>query len=170
MSLINDALKRARQAQKRPAISPSVEGISIAPPPLQPVEEVRPEPSQRLLVVIPVLLLSLGASFWFFSKWKNAEAKAAASATAIVRDGRALQSGTSHYMGTNFAKVFNIQYAAESGELELCHTTSWGMSARMIGGVIMTHGDDKGLILPPLRPPHRLRLLAYPRRMRSVII
>ena len=67
-----------------------------------------------------------------------------------MRDGRALQSGTSHFMGTNFAKVFNIQYAAESGELELCHTTSWGMSARMIGGVIMTHGDDKGLILPPL--------------------
>ena len=55
---------------------------------------------------------------------------------AMMRDGRALQSGTSHYMGTNFAKVFNIQYAAESGELELCHTTSWGMSARMIGGVI----------------------------------
>ena len=64
---------------------------------------------------------------------------------AMMRDGRALQSGTSHYMGTNFAKAFNIQYAAESGELELCHTTSWGMSARMIGGVIMTHGDDKGL-------------------------
>src|SRR5258708_18195422 len=75
---------------------------------------------------------------------------------AMMRDGRALQSGTSHYMGTNFAKAFNIQYAAESGELELCHTTSWGMSARMVGGVIMTHGDDQGLILPPLLAPYQV--------------
>ena len=51
-----------------------------------------------------------------------------------MRDGRALQAGTSHYMGTNFAKAFDIRYPAESGELELCHTTSWGMSTRMIGG------------------------------------
>ena len=75
---------------------------------------------------------------------------------AMMRDGRALQSGTSHYMGTNFAQAFSIQYAAESGELELCHTTSWGMSARMIGGVIMTHGDDKGLVLPPLLAPYQV--------------
>ena len=75
---------------------------------------------------------------------------------AMMRDGRALQAGTSHYMGTNFAKAFNIQYAADSGELELCHTTSWGMTTRMIGGVIMTHGDDKGLILPPLLAPYQV--------------
>ena len=74
----------------------------------------------------------------------------------MMRDGRALQSGTSHYMGTNFAKAFGIQYAAESGELELCHTTSWGMTTRMIGGVIMTHGDDKGLVLPPLLAPYQV--------------
>ena len=74
----------------------------------------------------------------------------------MMRDGRALQSGTSHYMGTNFARAFDIQYAAERGELELCHTTSWGMSARMIGGVIMTHGDDKGLVLPPLLAPYQV--------------
>jgi prolyl-tRNA synthetase len=75
---------------------------------------------------------------------------------AMMRDGRALQAGTSHYMGTNFAKVFNIQYAAESGELEPCHTTSWGMTTRMIGGVIMTHGDDQGLVLPPLLAPYQV--------------
>jgi prolyl-tRNA synthetase len=75
---------------------------------------------------------------------------------AMMRDGRALQSGTSHYMGTNFAQAFGIQYAAENGGLEFCHTTSWGMSARMIGGVIMTHGDDKGLVLPPLLAPHQV--------------
>jgi len=74
----------------------------------------------------------------------------------MMRDGRALQSGTSHYMGTNFARAFNIQYAAPSGELEYCHTTSWGMSARMVGGVIMTHGDDKGLVLPPRLAPYQV--------------
>ncbi len=74
----------------------------------------------------------------------------------MMRDGRALQSGTSHYMGTNFARAFSIQYAAESGELVHAHTTSWGMSARMVGGVIMTHGDDKGLVLPPLLAPYQV--------------
>ena len=74
----------------------------------------------------------------------------------MMRDGRALQSGTSHYMGTNFAEAFGIQYAAESGELEHCHTTSWGMSSRMVGGVIMTHGDDKGLVLPPRLAPYQV--------------
>jgi prolyl-tRNA synthetase len=75
---------------------------------------------------------------------------------AIMRDGRALQSGTSHFMGTNFARAFDIQYTAENGDTEYCHTTSWGMSARMIGGVIMTHGDDKGLVLPPLLAPYQV--------------
>jgi len=74
----------------------------------------------------------------------------------MMRDGRALQSGTSHYLGTNFAEAFGIQYAAESGELEHCHTTSWGMSSRMVGGVIMTHGDDKGLVLPPRLAPYQV--------------
>ncbi len=78
------------------------------------------------------------------------------SIEGMMRDGRALQSGTSHYMGTNFAQAFGIQYAAESGQLELCHTTSWGMSTRMIGGVIMTHGDDKGLVLPPNLAPYQV--------------
>jgi prolyl-tRNA synthetase len=83
-------------------------------------------------------------------------AKRTFTVEGMMRDGRALQSGTSHYMGTNFAKAFNIQYAAESGELDFCHTTSWGMSARMVGGVIMTHGDDKGLVLPPLLAPYQV--------------
>lgn len=74
----------------------------------------------------------------------------------MMRDGKALQAGTSHYMGTNFAKAFEIQYTSEAGRLELCHTTSWGMSTRMIGGVIMTHGDDKGLVLPPRVAPHQV--------------
>ncbi|MCO5974666.1 MULTISPECIES: proline--tRNA ligase [Actinoallomurus] len=71
------------------------------------------------------------------------------SIEGMMRDGRALQAGTSHYLGTNFAKVFDIQYQDAQGELVHAHTTSWGMSTRMLGGVIMTHGDDKGLVLPP---------------------
>jgi prolyl-tRNA synthetase len=59
-------------------------------------------------------------------------------------------------MGTNFATAFGIRYTSEAGELELCHTTSWGMSTRMIGGVIMTHGDDKGLVLPPAIAPYQV--------------
>jgi prolyl-tRNA synthetase len=75
---------------------------------------------------------------------------------AMMRDGRALQAGTSHFMGTNFAAAFGITYTGESGAAELCHTTSWGMSTRMIGGVVMTHGDDKGLVLPPALAPYQV--------------
>ena len=74
----------------------------------------------------------------------------------MMRDGRALQSGTSHYLGQNFATAFGIRYTGESGEQEFCHTTSWGMSTRMIGAVIMTHGDDKGLVLPPRVAPYQV--------------
>ncbi len=75
----------------------------------------------------------------------------------MMRDGKALQSGTSHYMGTNFAKAFDIKYAdASSGGQQYCHTTSWGMSTRMIGAIIMAHGDDKGLMLPPKLAPHQV--------------
>jgi prolyl-tRNA synthetase len=75
---------------------------------------------------------------------------------AMMRDGRALQSGTSHYLGTNFAQAFGIQYTGEDGRLAYAHTTSFGMSIRMVGGVIMTHGDDKGLVLPPRLAPYQV--------------
>lgn len=75
---------------------------------------------------------------------------------AMMRDGKALQAGTSHYMGENFARAFNIRYTSASGELAYAHTTSWGMSTRMLGGVIMTHGDDKGLVLPPRLAPYQV--------------
>jgi prolyl-tRNA synthetase len=78
------------------------------------------------------------------------------SIEAMMRDGRALQAGTSHFMGTNFAAAFGITYTSENGTAELCHTTSWGMSTRMIGGLIMTHGDDKGLVLPPALAPYQV--------------
>ena len=73
-----------------------------------------------------------------------------------MRDGKALQAGTSHYMSTNFAKAFDIQYTSDTGRLELCQTTSWEMSTRMIGAVIMAHGDDQGLVLPPMLAPYQV--------------
>jgi prolyl-tRNA synthetase len=78
------------------------------------------------------------------------------SIEAMMRDGRALQAGTSHFLGTNFAEAFGITYTSESGDAELCHTTSFGMTTRMIGGLIMTHGDDKGLVLPPALAPYQV--------------
>ncbi|MTV26305.1 proline--tRNA ligase [Nitriliruptoraceae bacterium ZYF776] len=75
------------------------------------------------------------------------------SIEGMMRDGKALQSGTSHYLGTNFARAFDITYQDESNEVQLCHTTSWGMSTRMIGAVILAHGDDQGLVLPPRLAP-----------------
>src|SRR5579871_3511000 len=85
-----------------------------------------------------------------------AGAVATFSIEAMMRDGRALQSGTSHYLGTNFAKAFDITFQDASGTLRHCHTTSWGMSTRMIGAVIMAHGDDKGLVLPPRLAPYEV--------------
>ena len=70
-----------------------------------------------------------------------------------MQDTRALQSGTSHFFGQNFAKAFEIQYLDPSNTLQYCWTTSWGLSSRMVGAVIMTHGDDQGLILPPKIAP-----------------
>jgi prolyl-tRNA synthetase len=71
----------------------------------------------------------------------------------MMRDGKALQLATSHELGQNFARAFGITYTRENGSSELCWTTSWGSSTRMIGGVIMTHGDDAGLRLPPKVAP-----------------
>src|ERR1700677_2544871 len=78
------------------------------------------------------------------------------SIEAMMQDGKALQAGTSHYLGTHFAEAQNIRYQSAEGELALCHTTSWGASTRMIGGVIMTHGDDDGLRLPPAIAPRQV--------------
>lgn len=78
------------------------------------------------------------------------------SLETLVRDGRAIQSATSHYLGTNFARAFDITYTNQSGVLDYCHTTSWGMSTRMIGAIIMAHGDDRGLILPPKLAPFQV--------------
>ncbi len=75
---------------------------------------------------------------------------------AMMGDKRALQAGTSHDLGQNFAKVFDIQYLDANQKQQHCWTTSWGVSTRMIGAIIMTHGDDQGLVLPPRLAPTQL--------------
>jgi prolyl-tRNA synthetase len=74
-------------------------------------------------------------------------------------DGKALQAGTSHNLGQNFAKAFEIRYLDKEGKLQHCWTTSWGLSTRFIGAIIMVHGDDQGLILPPRIAPHQVVLV-----------
>ncbi|HEY0958824.1 MAG TPA: aminoacyl--tRNA ligase-related protein [Novosphingobium sp.] len=81
------------------------------------------------------------------------------SIEAMMQDGKALQAGTSHYLGTGFAEAAGIRYQDREGQQALCHTTSWGVSTRMIGGVIMTHGDDDGLRVPPQIAPQQIVIL-----------
>ncbi|MEO8396632.1 MAG: proline--tRNA ligase, partial [Chloroflexota bacterium] len=75
---------------------------------------------------------------------------------AMMGDGKALQAGTSHNLGQNFAKAFDIMYVDEGNQRQHCWTTSWGMSWRMVGGIVMTHGDEKGLRLPPRLAPYQV--------------
>ena len=79
---------------------------------------------------------------------------------AVMRDGKALQMGTSHELGQRFSRAFNITYSDAEGATELCWTTSWGASTRMLGGLIMCHGDDSGLVLPPVLAPVQVVIVA----------
>ncbi|WP_295635278.1 aminoacyl--tRNA ligase-related protein [Novosphingobium sp.] len=81
------------------------------------------------------------------------------SIEAMMQDGKALQAGTSHYLGTGFAEASGIRYQDREGTQQLCHTTSWGVSTRLIGGLIMTHGDDDGLRVPPQVAPFQVVIL-----------
>ena len=80
---------------------------------------------------------------------KFAGAVMTTAAEIMVKDGKAIQGATSHYLGTNFAKVFGVEYLGADGEKHFCHQNSWGLSWRSVGAVIMAHGDDSGLRLPP---------------------
>ncbi|MBI5841780.1 MAG: proline--tRNA ligase [Chloroflexi bacterium] len=84
---------------------------------------------------------------------KFAGAQITTSIEGMMQDKRALQSATSHYFGQNFAKAFEIQFVDQNNTLQFCETTSWGLSTRVIGAIIMTHGDDQGLVLPPRLAP-----------------
>jgi prolyl-tRNA synthetase len=85
------------------------------------------------------------------------------SIEAMMQDGKALQCGTSHYLGQNFAQAMEMEFTDEDGERKLCHTTSWGMTTRMIGAVVMSHGDDNGLRVPPRVAPRQVRIIPITR-------
>ncbi len=82
------------------------------------------------------------------------------SLEAMMQDGKALQAGTSHYLGTHFAEAQNIRYQDKDGNLELAHTTSWGSTTRLIGAMVMVHGDDDGLRTPPAMAPRQIVIVA----------
>ncbi len=82
---------------------------------------------------------------------------------ALMQDARALQAGTSHFLGQNFAKAFNVTYLTENQKSEYVWATSWGVSTRLIGGLIMTHSDDNGLVLPPKLAPNQVVIVPIPK-------
>src|SRR5215216_6790779 len=94
---------------------------------------------------------------------KFAGAERTYSIEALMRDGRALQAGTSHNLAQNFARVFDIKFQARDKSVQYVYGTSWGVSTRMIGGVIMVHGDEGGLILPPKVAPYQVVIVPIPR-------
>jgi len=101
-------------------------------------------------------------------KEKFAGAVATYTMEAMMHDGKSLQSGTSHYLGQNFAKAFNIEYLGSEGVLQNAYTTSWGVSTRLIGAVIMTHGDARGLVLPPVVAPTQVVIVPIAARKPGV--
>ncbi|MDI6618438.1 MAG: proline--tRNA ligase [Clostridiales bacterium] len=102
-------------------------------------------------------------------KEKFAGARATYTIEAMMHDGKALQAATSHNFGDNFAKVFNIQYTDKDGKLKYASETSWGMSTRIIGAIIMAHGDDSGLVLPPKIAPVQVVIIPISQHIEGVL-
>ncbi|MCI8514425.1 MAG: proline--tRNA ligase [Lachnospiraceae bacterium] len=102
-------------------------------------------------------------------KEKFAGAESTYTIEALMHDGKALQSGTSHNFGNGFAKAFGIQYSDKNNELQHVHQTSWGMSTRIIGAIIMVHGDDSGLKLPPRIAPVQVMVIPISQRKEGVL-
>ena len=102
-------------------------------------------------------------------KEKFAGAKATYTVEALMHDGKALQGGTSHNFGCDFAKAFGIQFLDNDNQLKPCYQTSWGVSTRMIGGIIMTHGDDSGLVLPPSVAPIQVVVIPVQQHKEGVL-
>ncbi len=102
-------------------------------------------------------------------KEKFAGAEATYTIEALMHDGKALQSGTSHNFGDGFAKAFGVQYTSKENKLEYVHQTSWGMTTRTIGAVIMVHGDNSGLVLPPKIAPTQVVIIPIQQRKEGVL-
>ena len=80
---------------------------------------------------------------------------------AMMQDGKALQAGTSHFLGQNFAKAFDVKFATKEGKQDHVWATSWGVSTRLMGALIMTHSDDEGLVLPPKLAPIQVCMFLF---------
>ena len=102
-------------------------------------------------------------------KEKFAGAEATYTIEALMHDGKALQSGTSHNFGDGFAKAFGIQYTDKDNKLKYVHQTSWGMTTRLIGALIMVHGDDSGLVLPPKVAPVQVDIIPVMQKKAGVL-
>ncbi|MBO4686671.1 MAG: proline--tRNA ligase, partial [Lachnospiraceae bacterium] len=102
-------------------------------------------------------------------KEKFAGAEATYTIEALMHDGKALQSGTSHNFGDGFARAFGIQYTDKENKLVYAHQTSWGMTTRMIGAIIMVHGDNSGLVLPPLVAPVQAMIIPIQQKKEGVL-
>ena len=115
------------------------------------------EETERMLNVYADFAINEAAVPVIKGRKSETEKFAGATATytieAMMGDTKGLQSGTSHFLGQNFAKAFDIKFLDENNQLQYCWTTSWGLSTRFIGAIIMTHGDDQGLVLPPRLAP-----------------
>lgn len=102
-------------------------------------------------------------------KEKFAGAEATYTIEALMHDGKALQSGTSHNFGDGFARAFGIQYTDKDNKLQYAHQTSWGMSTRIIGAIIMVHGDNSGLVLPPAIAPTQVMVIPIAQHKEGVL-
>ncbi len=102
-------------------------------------------------------------------KEKFAGAEATYTIEALMHDGKALQSGTSHNFGDGFAKAFGIQFSDKDNKLKYVHQTSWGMTTRLIGAIIMVHGDDNGLVLPPAIAPTQVVIVPIQQKKEGVL-
>ena len=178
-TIIGDAFSRWMQEPSRPAAADQPVGqcgalgnahraCSCAPPNSSGRKAIPPTPAATKRVDETMKMLEVYRSFAedvlampviAGEKPENERfpgAVATYSIEAMMQDGKALQAGTSHFLGTHFAEAQNIRFQDDAGGMQFCNTTSWGVSTRLIGGVIMTHGDDDGLRLPPAIAPRQI--------------
>src|SRR5574344_963886 len=88
---------------------------------------------------------------------------------ALMQDGKALQSGTSHFLGQNFGKAFGVQFVDKNNKLDYAWATSWGVSTRLMGALIMTHSDDNGLVLPPKLAPIQVVIVPIYKKLEELV-
>ncbi|SFS52991.1 proline--tRNA ligase [Marininema halotolerans] len=137
-------------------------------------QEAREETMQMLQIYQEVVEQELAIPVWMGQKTPSERFAGAIdtySIEAMMKDGKAVQAGTSHYLGENFARSFEIQFLDRDNQQKYVHTTSWGTSTRLIGAMIMVHGDDQGLVIPPRMAPTQLVMIPVgPGKLREKVM